>query len=329
MPASIVVTGPTASGKTAVAVELAQRLSGEVINADSSQVYRKFDIGTAKPTPDEQRKVRFHLVDCADPDEAFNAARWKEAAECAVDAIRRRARRVIVCGGTGLYIRALVRGWSLGSLPAVPEIRAALHHEMQQRGAADLYQELERVDPDTARTVHPNNRVRVERALEVFRATGVPLSMRQFAPGGGPRTKWVVFGLDLDRECLYRRIQDRVEAMLARGLVAEIDLLLASGVHASAAGFRSLGYREILQVKEGLIAESALAETITRNTRRYARRQLTWLRAEPELIWITADGRSAADIADEIVRRVERTDSVDGTDNSEGAAVTSSYQIPA
>ncbi|HZO87106.1 MAG TPA: tRNA (adenosine(37)-N6)-dimethylallyltransferase MiaA [Chthonomonadaceae bacterium] len=294
----IVLVGPTATGKTAAAVELAERIGGEIINADSMQVYRGMDIGTAKPTPEERARVRFHLLDVVTPDQPFSVAEWKERAEAALAEIATRDRWPILCGGTGLYLRALLDDWTLAETPADPALREQLRAEVAHLGAPALHGRLCTVDPATAARLHPNDAVRIVRALEVYHATGVPISEHQARDRAArpPRPAFRL-GLTLPRPQLYARIDARVEAMLAAGLEAEVRGLLAQGVSPALSPLRSLGYKEMAAFLRGEIDRATAIERIKQETRRYAKRQLTWFRAEKRLHWVDVSALSSATVA--------------------------------
>ena len=279
-PPLLVLTGPTASGKTATAVALAQALDGELIGADSVQVYRGFDIGASKPRPEELAGVPHHLIDVREPDEELDAAGFAALADQAIADVRARGRLPIVVGGSGLWLRALLRG--LVPLPKVdPTLRAQLSAEAEAEGTPALHARLRAVDPDAAAQIHENDRVRVVRALEVFAQTGTPLgALRKAHALGAPRYRALRVVLTWPAELLHARIAARTRAMFEAGLVDEVRRLHARyGATARALG--SVGYREVV---EHLVAFVPLAETearVERATRIYARRQRTWLNNEP------------------------------------------------
>jgi len=301
----IAIVGPTATGKTATGVLVAQALDGEIISADSMAVYRGMDIGTAKPTPEERAAVRFHLIDVADPGEPFHVARFKELAEAALSDIRARGRRPLVVGGTGLYVRALLEDFGLTETAADPVLRAALETEANAHGVPALHARLAGVDPVAAARIHPNDRVRIVRALEVYERTGVPISAQQAQDAARRRRRSArKFALTAPREELYRRIDARVEAMIAAGLLEEVKRLLARGYTSAQAPLRSLGYKEMVAYLQGEGDLPTAIQTIKQNTRRFAKRQLTWFRADPELVWVDVGGLSAAQAATAILQRL-------------------------
>jgi tRNA dimethylallyltransferase len=287
-PKILVVSGPTAAGKTDVALGLARRFDGELIGADSVQVYRGFDIGSAKPTARELGGIAHHLIDVLDPDEAIDAARYAELADAAIADVAARGRLPIVVGGTGLWLRALLRG--LVALPAPdPVVRGALEAEADAIGAPALHARLAQIDLAAARAIHPNDRLRIVRALEVHAQTGRPIGeLRAEHALGAPRHDALVLLVDRPREEMAVRMQARTAAMLERGLVAETRALLAAwgpGVRA----MEAVGYRETRAFLEGTLAQSALAVAITRATKVYARRQRTWWGHDEEALRGTAD----------------------------------------
>jgi len=285
-PKLLVIVGPTASGKSALALRLAQQLGAEIVNADSMQVYRGMDIGTAKPSPEERAQVPHHLLDVADPDRLFSAADFAEAADAAIADITARGKRAIVVGGTGLYIRALLKGL-VDSPSGAGEIRAALQEEAARVGNEAMLEQLRQVDPDAAARMHPNNLVRIIRALEVYRMTGIPLSRyQQEHDFGGERYRTLQIGIKVDRAELYRRIECRVDAMVANGLEGEVRQLLAAGWDRELKAMRSIGYKEMVAWLTGECTQDEAVALIKRDTRRYAKRQLTWFNAERDIIWL-------------------------------------------
>ena len=282
----LVICGPTASGKSDLALSLAARFDAEIVNADSMQLYRGMDIGTAKVTPEQRREIRHHLIDIADPDENVSAARYAEEADRAIAEILSRGKRVIVVGGTGLYIRALLKGL-VDSPSGSGEVRSRLQQEARERGNQAMLDELMEVDPESAGRMHPNNLVRIIRALEVYRITGIPLSRYQQEHGfSSPRYQALQIGLEVERSELYRRIEQRVDGMLAAGLVDEVRRLLQAGYSRQDKALRGIGYKEIISFLDGECTCAEAVELIKRDTRRYAKRQMTWFRAENEIIWL-------------------------------------------
>lgn len=280
---AIVLCGPTAAGKSGLAVELAERLGAEIVGADSQQVYRGLPVGTAQPSEELRARVPHHLIGFVGPPARMTAARYAELAGQAALEIRSRGRRVLLCGGTGLYLRAALEG--LFEAPgADPELRRTLEEEAERIGRPAMHARLAAVDPAAAARLSPNDLLRVVRALEIFEQTGVPLS-EQLAGHArrAPHVTWL--GVDPPREELQRRIQQRTEHLYRDGLLDEARWLEAEGLR-SWAPASSLGYRDALEQLDGKIPlEEALART-ARDTRRYAKRQRTWFRAVPDVQWL-------------------------------------------
>jgi tRNA dimethylallyltransferase len=275
----LVVVGPTASGKTELAIQLAERFDGEIIGADSVQIYRGFDAGSGKPTAEERRRAPHHLVDVADPLEPFDAQRFAALADGAVADIRARGRVPIVCGGTYLWVRALVRGLAPAP-PADPEVRARHAALAAAEGRAALHAQLAAVDPESAARLAPNDLVRVSRALEIFEKSGKPQSA-WFAEHGfrAARYEARLLGVHREREEIDRRIEARTARWLAAGWIDEVQRLLAQG-HGDARAMGSVGYAQIREHLSGAIRAEDLAGAIVRATRVFVRRQRTWLRDE-------------------------------------------------
>jgi tRNA dimethylallyltransferase len=273
----LVIVGETASGKTELALRLARAFDGEVVGADSVQVYRGFDVGSGKPTAAELDGVRHHLIDVAEPNEPFDAARYVRAADAAIAEVRARGRRPIVCGGTFLWVRALIYG--LAEAPSAPaELRASLVAESQSIGPAAMHARLAAVDPASAARLHPNDTTRVVRALEVHALTGTPLSTLQAAHGfRTQRHRARLVAIAHGRERIEERIAGRVARMLENGWVDEVRALIAAG-HGEARAMGAVGYAEVAAFVRGELPEAELAPSIVRATRIFARRQRTWLK---------------------------------------------------
>jgi len=300
----IAVVGATATGKTALAIEIARRLGGEVevVNADSRQVYRYLDIGTAKPTAAEREALPHRLTDIVNPDEPFSLGLWLELAKAALDEVWAQGRIPVVVGGTGQYIWALLEGWRV---PRVPP-QEALRRELEARPPEELLAELQRIDPESQAFIDPRNVRRVIRALEVYHATGKPLS--HWRTKDAPRFESLVIGLRMAREALYERIDARVEAMMAAGFREEVRALVNRGYGCELPSMSGIGYRELCAHMRGeMTLDEAVARTKT-GTHRLARHQNSWFKAGDERIrWIEADegaGEAAAEIAGELLGNV-------------------------
>jgi tRNA dimethylallyltransferase len=285
-PKIVVVCGPTGTGKTSGAIELARRLGGEIVGADSMQVYRHMDIGTAKPTAEEQAAVPHHLIDMADPDQQYDAARYTRDAGIAIHRLHRKGKAALVVGGTGFYIRALVWG-VLDAPPSDPQIRLQLQETLRQEGASALFQRLRACDPATADRLHPHDTYRVIRALEVFAVAGRPLEdfYRQHRDAERPY-EVMTFGLHREREALYERINRRVDRMMAAGFVEEVRGLLDRGYGPELRSMQALGYRHVAAWLGRQCNRAEAIDTMKRDTRRYAKRQLTWFRPLEGIEWI-------------------------------------------
>jgi len=277
--------GPTAVGKTPVAVEIARRFGGEVVGADSMQVYRHMVIGTASPTSDEMRGVVHHLVGMIEPAEPFTAADWLERATAAVRDIVSRKMLPVVAGGTGLYFRALFDGLFEAPHPD-PELRESL---AERAGREDLYPELKRSDPEAARNIHPNDTYRIKRALEVYYQTGVPISEHWRNQRPPEKYDDLRIGLKLPRAELHRRIDERVRKMIESGLVDEVERLMEMGYARDTWPMRHFGYRYAWAYIVGEMELEEATGLLARDTRRYARRQLTWFRADERIRWFNPE----------------------------------------
>ena len=289
-PVVLAIVGLTGTGKTELACEVARRVGAEVIGADSMQVYRGMDIGTAKPSPELRNEIPHHLIDVVDPDDPMSAGRYCGLARNACDEILARGGRVVMCGGSGLYVRAFAGGLVAG-VASQRDLRA----ELEARDSAELYRELEQLDPASAGATDPNNVVRVIRALETLKLGGRPASEQRAEHGFGDRrydVRWV--GLQLERDLLWKRISRRVDQMFDAGFVDEVRALHARGFGPELRSLRSIGYREVGDLLAGRTTEPAAREAISIATRRYAKRQRTWFNAEPDLSWIDADRPEAA-----------------------------------
>jgi len=285
----VVISGPTASGKTALAIALAQRFGGEIVNADSMQVYRGMDVGTAKPSAAERRLVPHHLLDIILPNESYHAARFAEDAERAIRAIEKRGRTPFLVGGTGLYLRAALFGLNAG-VGRDAGFRQALEAEHARAVAADdparLHRRLAEVDPSSAARLHPNDLMRVIRALEIHATTGRSATAVYGESAPRPRYDALFFALDPGREALAKRIDARCEAMIASGLLQEVRGLRDAGYGPELASMRAIGYRHMQPVIDGQDTLANVLEELKRDTRQFARRQRTWLRGEAGAIWV-------------------------------------------
>ncbi len=290
------LTGPTASGKTEIGLELAQRLGAEIISLDSMTLYRHMDIGTAKPNAEQQRRVPHHLIDILEPDQQFSLSNYVDAATAKIDQIRQRGRQVLFVGGTPLYLKAMLRGIFRGP-PADWEFRQQIEEELQTVELPALHRRLQQIDPLSAAKLHPHDKRRIIRALEVYRSTGRPISHLQTQfDEGRPADQCRVFVVTWPRNVLHQRIQQRVEAMFAAGLVDEVRGILDRYQELSRTASQAVGYREVIQgLKQGHAREQTI-ETVKTRTRRFARHQETWFRSLSEcrfLVRTTDDDQPA------------------------------------
>lgn len=286
-PPLLVIVGPTAVGKTEFCIELARRLPAEIVTADSMQVYRGMDVGTAKPTEAERGGVPHHGIDLAEPDEEFNVADYRRHALAAIAAIHARGKLPILSGGTGLYVRAVVDEFLFPEKGADWAFRRRLEAEAERVGRPAIHARLRAVDPETARRLHPNDLRRVVRALEVYERTGRPLSehLRE-AEGKGSPFDLLMFGLTRPREELYARINQRVHEQIRAGLVEEVASLLKRGLDENDVSMKGLGYKELIGHLHGRYGLDEAVTVLQRNTRHYARRQMTWFRADQRIQWL-------------------------------------------
>ncbi|MFA4844075.1 MAG: tRNA (adenosine(37)-N6)-dimethylallyltransferase MiaA [Candidatus Margulisiibacteriota bacterium] len=304
---TILIFGPTAVGKTKLAIELAEQLNGEIISADSMQVYRGMDIGTAKPTVEERQGIPHHLIDIKNPDEEWTVADFVGETQTSNLKLQKKGKVPIIVGGTGLYLWSLLEGFAFPITPEDKEVRARL----ELLSASALHSRLSNIDPSAAAKIHANDKKRLIRALEVYEVTGKPISELQqkrvaevFRPplngdlkvastNEGPRRSvagsYLLIGLDLPRETLYSRINQRVENMIAQGLIDEVKGLLAKGYSKELRSFQALGYKEVVQYLAGLWTKEKMIEELKKRTRNFARRQLTWFRRFSDVHWFSPD----------------------------------------
>jgi tRNA dimethylallyltransferase len=285
-PRIIVICGPTAVGKTGAGIDLARAIGGEIISADSMQVYRHMDIGTAKPTAAEQAAVRHHLIDVVDPDEPFDAAAYQALGRQAIAELTRRGKAPVVVGGTGLYIKALLHGL-FRSDARDAQVRNRLRAEAQAVGPDAFHMRLKQCDPQTAARLHPNDTIRILRALEVFEVSGRPISelQREHRFADTP-FRALKLGLAIERQALYRRIDQRVQTMVEAGFEAEVRSLLEKGYGPELKPMQSIGYSHMAAFFCGTLSWEESLRTLKRDTRRFAKRQLTWFRSDPEIVWL-------------------------------------------
>lgn len=302
----VTLVGPTASGKTAVAVALAKQINAEIISADSRQIYRYLNIGSAKPTVAELKGVSGHLIDFLDPNETYNAGRFRQSALQIIEQIFLRGKIPLLVGGTGLYIRALLDGLCPAP-PGDPVLRRQLELEAKQIGKEELYRRLKIVDPKACQKIHPNNLPRIIRALEVYLLGGIPFSDCHKLPTHPLNYLNLFLGLNWPREQLYARIDYRIDEMIKKGLVDEVKHLLTRGYNENSAGLLSLGYPQIIGYLNNRYDLSEAIRLIKRDSRRYAKRQITWFKKDKRIQWINLTGNfSAEEITTTIQQEIEQ-----------------------
>ncbi|MBR2353293.1 MAG: tRNA (adenosine(37)-N6)-dimethylallyltransferase MiaA [Clostridia bacterium] len=304
----LAVVGPTASGKSALALALAKEYGGEIVSCDSMQVYRDMNIGTAKPTAEEMAEVRHHMIDVADPFEDFSCADYVKAAAEVIENCASRGKLPILCGGTGLYLDALLRKNDFAPDTTDEAVRRELAEFAERHGAAALHAELVRIDPASAEATHPNNIKRVIRAIEIYRVSGMTKTeLDRRSLEGGDRYDATVVGLRYaDREILYRRIERRVDQMIADGLLEETRVLMEKGVFdRNRTAAQAIGYKEILPYCRGECTLAEAAEELKTATRRYAKRQMTWFSAKPYVKWVDVTDEARQKTFEEIVNNAK------------------------
>jgi tRNA dimethylallyltransferase len=302
-PVVLVLVGPTASGKTAVSLPLAERIGAEIISADSRQLYRYMDIGTAKPTLEEREGIPHHFIDIRNPDEDYSAGEFGVSAGAEVDRIFSRGRIPIIVGGSGLYVRSLIDGFFDGP-PADREYRAELEQRVEVGGVGGLLDDLRRLDPEYAAIVDPTKPRRVIRALEVVHITGRPLSVLHRERKAEIRFESRQFGLAWDRPVLYDRINRRCRAMREAGFLDEVERLVSMGYRPGLNALNTVGYAEAFACRRGEITPDEMDVLFSQNSRRYAKRQVTWFSRDPRITWIPMDDwRDPGEVADEIFRK--------------------------
>lgn len=295
----ICILGPTSSGKSEAANKIAQLLETEIVSADAFQVYRGMDIGTSKPSAEIQREIPYHLIDVVNPDETFNVSDWVNMASEAISNIHGRDKIPIICGGTGMYVRALLSNWTLADTPRDQKIRSELEERAKTEGKEALWCELHNIDPDAAQRIHHNDLHRITRALEVFYSSGVPFSqLRTHAAGEEGNIYPVSFAFMWDRDALNKRISTTVHRMVEQGLEKEVESLMELGYSPELNSMKGLGYREFYKVISGEITrDQAVDETILK-TKRYAKRQMTWFRREEHIHWLSGESYHLNELVD-------------------------------
>ncbi len=298
----IVICGPTATGKSITGIQIAKEVDGEIISADSMLIYRGMDIGTAKPTNAEMCAIPHHLIDIVEPDQEYNVALYQKQAREIIINIINRGKLPILVGGTGLYIGAVIDDYDFSRAPGNAEYRNKLVQDAKKHGAGKLYELLHKIDPGSAARLHPHDLRRIIRALEVYKYTGTPIS--SFHKVDRSRKSIfnpLMFGLNLERKKLYERIEERVEHMIRSGLVTEVQELLNRGFSPELNSMRGLGYKELTEYLQGKRSLDSSIDILKRNTRRFAKRQMTWFRRDKRIKWLNID---QADVPGEIVTEI-------------------------
>lgn len=293
---TLVVCGATASGKTGFAVDMSERLGGEVVSADCMLVYKGLNIGTAKPTPEEMRGIAHHMIDVAEPSQNYSVSDYEKGAEAVFSSLNARNIPAVVCGGTGFYIQSILFSRGLGGVPADEDIRREYEQIAEERGREYLHAMLREVDEESAEKLHPNDVKRVVRALEIYRLTGVKKSAQN--DGFVPKRDYLAVAFDYPRAELYSRIERRVEVMLRQGLVDEVAGLYRSGIDETFQSMQGIGYKEVLLYLKNSISYSTMSDMIKQNTRNYAKRQITFFKKLPNLKWLDPNVDNGKKIAE-------------------------------
>jgi tRNA dimethylallyltransferase len=280
----LVIIGPTAVGKTNLSIEMAKRYNGEIISGDSMQIYRSMDIGTAKITKEEMQGIPHHLIDIKDPEESFSVAEFQLLVRAKINEIAKRGKLPIIVGGTGLYVQSVIYDYQFSDVPGDEAVRMELEERAKEIGNEALYKELQEIDPESAAQIHPNNVRRVIRALEIFQLTGK--TMKEFQSNQQPDLLYetALVGLTMDREKLYDRINQRVDLMIEQGLLEEVKSLYQKGLR-ECQSIQAIGYKEIYDYLDGKMTWDDAVEQLKQNSRRYAKRQMTWFRNKMDVQW--------------------------------------------
>ncbi|UOQ47798.1 tRNA (adenosine(37)-N6)-dimethylallyltransferase MiaA [Gracilibacillus caseinilyticus] len=280
----IVIVGPTAVGKTALSIQVAKRFGGEVISGDSMQIYRGLDIGTAKVTETEKEGVPHHMIDIVEPDQSFSVADFQQAVDQSIQTLSNQAKLPIIAGGTGLYIQSVIYGYLFSDNRRSEDFQKLIQEEIERDGIDNVYKRLERVDPEQARKIHPNNKRRLIRALEVYDRTGLTMTAYQSSQQQESVYDFRIIGLEMDRQLLYQRINQRVDMMIDQGLLAEVERLYQAGLE-DCQSMRGIGYKEIIPYLKGEQTLEEATELLKRNSRRFAKRQFTWFKNKMPVDW--------------------------------------------
>lgn len=294
----LIILGPTAVGKSRLAIELAKKLNGEIISADSMQVYFGMDIGTAKPSKEELEEVSHHLINIMPPDKPWSVSDFVNNAKSLIVEIAKNGKLPIVVGGTGLYLNALIEGYTFPEIKKDIQVRLKLEHEVKAFGSLHLYERLKKIDPESAKNIHYNDTKRIIRALEVYELTGHPMSQLKSKDEESLEFKPVIIGLDLDRHELYKKIEARIDEMLAKGLIDEVRALIKEGYDPKLTSMQAIGYKEVAEHLHGKYTYDELVNILKQNTRNFAKRQMTWFRRFKYVNWFDVEKLKLGDIID-------------------------------
>ena len=285
-PKVIVICGPTASGKTALSIELAKKINGEIVSSDSMQIYKYMDIGTAKPSKEEMQGVKHYLLDFVEPNKRYSVAEYKKDAEKAIEEIISKGKTPIVVGGTGLYVDSLIYGIEYQNIELDEKYRKELEEKAQKEGLEKLYEEAKKIDPQAMEKISSNDKKRIIRVLEIYKATGKTKTEQEIqSRKNGVKYDYKVFAINMDRENLYERINKRVDIMIEQGLIQEVENLLKK-YNEFPTAMQGLGYKEVVEYLQGKTTKEEMVEKIKMETRRYAKRQITWFKKNKQIIWI-------------------------------------------
>lgn len=285
-PKVIVICGPTASGKTALSIELAKKINGEIISSDSMQIYKYMDIGTAKPSKEEMQGIKHYLLDFVEPNQRYSVAEFKKAAEAAIEEILAKGKTPIVVGGTGLYVDSLIYGIEYQDIELDEKYRQELEERATKEGLEKLYKEAEKIDPQAMEKISQNDKKRILRVLEIYKATGKNKTEQEIeSRKNGVKYDYKVFAINWDREKLYERINKRVDIMIEQGLIQEVEQLLKK-YNEFPTAMQGLGYKEVVEYLQGVTSKEEMVEKLKMETRRYAKRQITWFKKNKQTIWI-------------------------------------------
>lgn len=301
-PNVIVIVGPTAVGKTKLSIDLSHRFNGEIISADSMQIYKYMNIGTAKPSVEEMDGIKHYLIDEIDPKEEFSVAQYKELAEKYIEEILNKGKQPIIVGGTGLYVNSIIYNISFSETVADKEYRQELENIALQKGNQFIYNMLNEVDPDWAKKLHPNDTKRIIRALEVYKCTGETMSYQNAQSRlNESKYNFVIMGLSMERELLYSRINARVDKMIEEGLIDEVENLVKMGYNKEMTSMQGIGYKEIIDYFDGKYSKSETIDIIKMESRRYAKRQFTWFKRVEEINWFDVTNIEYGEILEQTV----------------------------